>query len=90
MSCSRGGADTRDRRVGVAQVDDQGVELAQRRTAEVGDGAQRAVAVAHLAGLGLHDHRGHVVADDVVQLAGQRRALLEPGVLDAQLRRPPR
>ena len=48
-----------------------------------------ALRVTHLPGLGLHDHRGHVVADDVVQLAGQAGALLEPGRLAAQLRPAP-
>ena len=64
---------------------DQRVELAERLAAEVADVAQRRLRVAHLPGLGLHHHRGHVVADHVVQLAGQAGALLEPGGPPAQL-----
>ena len=45
--------------------------------------------VAELAGLGLHHHRRHVVADHVVQLAGHAGPLLQPGRLAAQLARPP-
>ena len=71
----------------VAQVHHERVELAEGRPPEVADVAQRRLRVAHLPGLGLHHHRGDVVADHVVQLAGQAGALLEPGGLAAQLLR---
>ena len=59
----------------------------ERRAAELADGAQRLLRIAELAGLGLHHHRGHVVADHVMQLARDRGALLQPGGLPAQLLR---
>ena len=51
------------------------------------DLAQRPLRIRDQPGLGLHDHRGDVVADHVVQLAGQAGALLEPGRLAAPARR---
>ncbi len=58
MSESRGGADTVSSASGVAEVDDEGVELGQRGTPEVADRAQRALGLAHQTGLGLDHHRG--------------------------------
>ena len=85
MSSSRGGAVTVERGARVAQVHDERVELGERRTTELADGPERRLRVGDLARLGLHHHRGDVVADHVVQLAGDRGALLEPGGLAAQL-----
>ena len=65
---------------------DERVQLAQCGAATARDRPQRRPrVVAELARLGLHHHRGDVVADHVMQLAGQVGALFQPGGLAAQV-----
>ena len=73
MSSSRGGARDGRGRARVAQVHDERVELAERRAAQARRWSRSASCGSPTwPGLGLHHHRGHVVADDVVQLARHR------------------